>query len=166
MTQNTPVILHLLCGKVASGKSTLAGRLASAPGSVLLREDYWLSSLFGTDLRTLSDYAKYSARLRQAMAPHIVALLESGTSVVLDFPANTTENRLWMRDLIDKAQCRHQLHVLDVPDEVCKSRLRLRNMSGAHEFSVSEAEFERISRHFQPPSEEEGFNLSIHRVPG
>jgi len=34
--------LHMLCGKIASGKSTLAARLGSAPGTALLAEDTWL----------------------------------------------------------------------------------------------------------------------------
>ena len=35
--------LHLVCGKIAAGKSTLANRLANAPATVLISEDYWMS---------------------------------------------------------------------------------------------------------------------------
>lgn len=164
MFKNPPATLFMLCGKVASGKSTLADRLASAHNTVLLREDFWLSSLYGDELKTLRDYVKFSARLKQAMASHIVALLKGGTSVVLDFPANTKDDRLWMQGLIDRAECLHQLHYLDVPDELCLSRLGQRNASGEHEFSVTEHQFERIAEHFQPPSEDERFNIMVHRV--
>lgn len=162
MRKDTGPTLHLLCGKVASGKSTLAQSLASHPRSVLLSEDAWLSGLFAENLLSLADYVRCSTRLRQTIAPHIVDLLCSGTSVVLDFHANTTDSRRWMRGLIDEAGCRHQLHYLDVPDDVCKQRLKLRNASEKHEFSVTEADFDRISSHFHPPSEKEGFNLKIH----
>ena len=30
------VVLHLLCGKIAAGKSTLAGQLAAAPATILI----------------------------------------------------------------------------------------------------------------------------------
>jgi predicted kinase len=156
--------LHLLCGKVASGKSTLARRLASGCNSVILSEDALLSGLYPEELKSLADFVRFSARLRQTIAPHIVELLRGGSSVVLDFHANTRNSRLWMRDLIEKAGCQHELHFLDVPDNVCKQRLKLRNASGEHEFAVTEAEFDRISRHFHPPSAEEGFNLKIHSV--
>lgn len=96
------------------------------------------------------------------MTPHITALLQQRLSVVLDFPANTFENRQWMMGLIKAAGCQHQLHFFDIADEVCKARLSLRNAAGEHEFSVSETEFDRISSHFQPPSEDEGFDLLIH----
>jgi predicted kinase len=35
--------LHLLCGLIASGKSTLAQQLASRPLTVLISEDAWLA---------------------------------------------------------------------------------------------------------------------------
>lgn len=31
-----PATLHLLCGKIASGKSTLAAELSAAPGCVVI----------------------------------------------------------------------------------------------------------------------------------
>lgn len=153
-----------MCGKVASGKSTLADRLAGEPDTVLLREDAWLADLFGTEMKTLKDFVEYSGRLRRTIAPHVVALLKNGTTVVLDFQANTTASRLWIKELVEQAGCDHRLHVLDVPDEICKARLKQRNASGKHEFSVSEEQFDRISSHFQRPTEDEGFALEIHRV--
>lgn len=53
----------------------------------------------------------------------------------------------------------HRLHFLDVGDEVCKARLRARNEAGDHPFKTSEAEFEVISRYFDAPAVEEGFEV-------
>lgn len=158
-------MLHLICGKVASGKSTLARSLAAVPGTVLLSEDVWLKGLYSDHLETLSDYVKYSAMLRTTLEPHVVALLRAGLSVVLDFAANTVETREWMRRIYEAADCRHELHLIDVPDEICKQRLRARNAAGTHEFQVSDEQFDRISRHFQPPTDAEGFNVRLY-TPG
>src|SRR5215471_9299473 len=100
--------LYLLCGKIAAGKSTLARRLAARPATLLISEDHWTSSLFAGDLRTIDDYARFSARLRAAMGPHIVDILRQGLSIVLDFPANTISNRNWMRSLISDAAVAHE----------------------------------------------------------
>ena len=116
--------LFLLCGKIAAGKSTLAGRLAARPATLLISEDHWTANLFSDDLRTIDDYGRYSARLRDAMGPHIVDILMQGLSIVLDFPANTVSNRNWMRSLITRANVAHELHLIDVPDTICKQRLR------------------------------------------
>ncbi len=38
--------LHFLCGKIASGKSTLAQQLVRGQQAVLLSEDTWLAALY------------------------------------------------------------------------------------------------------------------------
>ena len=89
--------LYLICGKIASGKSTLARRLAERPATLLITMDHWMSLLFPTENRTIEDFVRLSARLRAAMGPHIVDILRQDLSVVLDFPVNTVILRSWMR---------------------------------------------------------------------
>ncbi|WP_050929316.1 AAA family ATPase [Aestuariivita boseongensis] len=156
-------MLHMVCGKIGAGKSTLCARLAKAEGTVRLSEDDWLAPLFGDQMRTGADYVHFAAKLRDAMTPHIQALLREGLSVVLDFPANTVEQREWMRDLLEATGADHQMHVLDVPDEICLARLRERNARGDHPFAPSEDMFHRFARNFAPPTEAEGFTVIVHR---
>ena len=113
-------ILHLLVGKICSGKSTLAASLGRSTKTVIITEDEWLSKLFGDDMHGIGDYIRYSAKLRTIMEPHLVTLLRSDLSVVLDFPANTLEMRAWMRGIYEAANCGHQLHYLVSSDEDCK----------------------------------------------
>jgi predicted kinase len=160
---HTPT-LYLLCGKIAAGKSTLARRLAARPATLLISEDHWTSNLFSDDLKTIDDYGRFSARLRAAIGPHVVEILRRGLSVVLDFPANTVSNRKWMRSLITQANVAHELHLLDVPDTICKQRLRERNQDGAHPFQVTEAEYDLFTSYFVPPGPGEGFNVVVHRT--
>lgn len=155
--------LHMICGKIAAGKSTLAARLAAAPATVLVSEDYWMSRLYEEEVKTVADYVRLSARLRKAMGGHLASLLRAGVSVVLDFPANTIANRQWMRTIFEEAGTAHRLHVLDLPDEICRARLHRRNASGTHEYVVSDAEFDAITRYFQPPTAEEGFETVVYR---
>ncbi|MBL8578802.1 MAG: ATP-binding protein [Mesorhizobium sp.] len=154
--------LYLLCGKIAAGKSTLARTLATAPSTVLISEDHWISTLYPGAVRTIDDYDLLSGRLREAMTPHILQLLRQRLSVVLDFPANTREQRSWMRSLIDQADVAHELHWLDVPDAVCKRRLQLRNVRADHPFQASEAEFDLFTSYFEPPAPSERFNVVAH----
>ena len=154
--------LYLICGKIASGKSTLARRLAERPATLLITMDHWMSLLFPTENRTIEDFVRLSARLRAAMGPHIVDILRQDLSVVLDFPANTVILRSWMRSLISEAGVAHELHVLDVPDTICKHRLRQRNADGEHPYEVSEETFEIFTSYFIPPGSDEGFNIVTH----
>lgn len=161
MIAETPT-LHMICGKIAAGKSTLARRLADAPATILISEDVWLSTLYRDEQRTVAEYARNSRRLREVMGSHIEALVRAGLSVVLDFPANTIANRQWMRGLFEKAGVAHRLHFIDMPDAVCKARLRQRNAAGTHEFTVSDAEFDEITSYFVPPSAAEGFETTVY----
>jgi predicted kinase len=156
--------LHMLCGKIAAGKSTLAAELARQPDTVLISEDFWMATLYPGEVKTIDDYSKYSARLCAAMAPHIVQLLKGGLSVVLDFQANTRSRRAWMRGIVDQSGAAHQLHHLDMSDEVCRARLHKRNAAGAHEYTVTDAEFEQFTRYFVPPGPDEGFDVVVHQV--
>jgi predicted kinase len=149
----------MLCGKIASGKSTLAGRLASELDTVRLSEDHFLSRLYPGEIATLEDYVRCSGRLRDAIGPHIEALLRAGVSVVLDFQANTPASRAWMRSLFQAAAAAHVLHYLDVADQVCLERLHSRNASGAHDYQVTDEDFAIFTSHFVPPAEAEGFNV-------
>lgn len=166
MPQNGPKTgtLHMLCGKVAAGKSTLAAELARKPGTVLIAEDEWLSTLFGDQMRSVADYVRVSDRLRSVMGPHVAMLLRAGISVVLDFPANTVGLRGWMLGILEDAGADHVLHYLDMKDDVCINRLRVRNRAGTHQFAASDAQFHQINAAFVPPSAEEGFKVVRHET--
>jgi predicted kinase len=151
--------LHLLCGKIASGKSTLAASLSETPGTMVISEDTWLAALYGDQMTSVADYVRCAGKLRLALTPHLVALLKAGVSVVLDFPANTVANRQWMMTVIRESGVPHQLHFLDVADDICKARLRARNASGEHDFAATDEQFDLITRYFVAPEEQEGFNI-------
>lgn len=151
--------LHLLCGKIASGKSTLAEELAASPGTLIISEDRWLTALYADQMRTVADYVQCAAKLKNAIKPHLISLLKNGMSVVLDFPANTPTNRAWMMDVIKESGAEHRLHYLRASDETCKARLHARNAAGAHDFSATDAQFELITRYFTEPSSDEGFKV-------
>jgi predicted kinase len=152
-------MLHLVCGKVAAGKSTLTAKLSSVPGTVLISEDHWLATLYRNEMHSMADYVRVAPRLREAMGPHVVSLLRLGVSVVLDFPANTIANRAWMRGLFERGEADHRLHFLDVPDDVCRARMHARNRAGGHDFAPTDETFAVITRYFVPPDDAEGFNV-------
>jgi predicted kinase len=155
--------LHMLCGKIAAGKSSLAAALGAAPLTVIISEDKWMSPLFGEELKEVADYVRLSARLRAAMGPHVTDLLRAGMSVVLDYPANTLANRAWMKGIAEAAGAAHRLHWLDVPDEICRARMHARNAGGAHEFAPTDAHFDLITAYFVPPTAAEGLEIVVHR---
>ena len=155
--------LIFLCGKMAAGKSTLARELVQRENAVLLVQDELLDCLFPGEITDIPGFVKCSSRLKNALGPHVCALLSKGISVVLDFPANTKAQRTWFRELFEGANAEHELHFIDASDALCKSQLNERSKdlpAGAP--WTTEAEFDAITMYFQPPSEDEGFNVVRH----
>jgi len=151
------------CGKMAAGKSTLARDLAVQENAVLLVQDEFLNALFPGEITDIPGFVKYSSRLKNALTPHVCALLSKGISVVLDFPGNTKVQRGWFRELIERANVEHELHFVDASDAFCKRQLRERS-TGLHAGTpwTRDADFEAITAYFQPPSEDENFNVVRH----
>eukprot|EP01133_Synstelium_polycarpum_P020416 gene20416-24498_t len=78
---STAPTLHLVCGKIASGKSTLTARLAQAPRTARISEDSLLAQLYPGQIASLADYVACAARLRAAIAPLALQMLQAGVSV-------------------------------------------------------------------------------------
>lgn len=154
--------LHLMCGKIASGKSTLAKSLANQHRAILLSEDRWISRLYPGEVQTVTDYVRCAKRIRDVLEPLVIDLLGAGLDVVLDFPANTLADREWLRGLADAAGSAHCLHYLDVDDDTCRTRLHARNERGAHDFAATDAEFDLITGYFRVPEEVEGLVIVRH----
>jgi len=150
---------------MAAGKSTLAREMAQREHAVLLVQDELLDSLYPGEIIDIPEFVKYSSRLKKALAPHIGALLSKGITVVLDFPGNTKAQRAWFRDLFERSNVDHELHFIDASDAVAKSQLKKRSKhlpTGSP--WTTEAEFDAINLYFEPPSQDEGFNVVRHEL--
>lgn len=156
--------LLFFCGKMAAGKSTLSRELATREHALLLVEDEFLERLYPGQIADLAAYATYTSRIRDALAPHIRALLAMGVSVVLDFPGNTRRQRAWFRHLLDDVPgAGHELHFIDASDALCLRQLkhRSRDLPPGSQWT-SEAEFQAVTAYFEPPTDEEGFHVVRH----
>ncbi|MEA5598036.1 ATP-binding protein [Rivularia sp. UHCC 0363] len=161
---NKKPTLHFFCGKMASGKSTLARSIAEENNAVLIAEDDWLSKLYPEEINDFDDYLKYSPRLKAILVQHIQYLLLQGISIVLDFPGNTPKQRNWFRSIFDSVQANHLLHYVAASDELCKQQLKMRSQEKSEGSAfTTDAEFEAVTKYFQPPTPEEKFNIKTYQ---
>ena len=58
---------------------------------------------------------------------------------------------------VEEAGASHQLHFLDVADEVCRARMHARSASGGD--GVTDAEFDYVTSFFVRPDPSEGFKV-------
>ncbi|MBW4658730.1 MAG: ATP-binding protein [Drouetiella hepatica Uher 2000/2452] len=157
----TDPVLHFFCGKMASGKTTLSKKLASDHSAILISEDIWLSKLYPIEISTFDDYLKYSSRLKPVVSQHVQDILAQGISVVLDFPGNVPSQRQWFRSIFEAARVNHVLHHIVASDSLCKAQLHKRNAEQPEgSMIMSEEEFDHITAYFQPPTDDEDFNVT------
>lgn len=156
----TPGTLTLFTGKMGAGKTTCSKLLAAQHHAVRLSEDEWLAAVYPDQIKTLKDYLVYSNRLKPQMKKLVQSMLTVGTNVVMDFPGNTRQQRSWLKNLADEVNATHQLVFLDVPDGVCLQRIEQRRNNQPERAATDTAEvFHQVSRFFEPPDEDEGFDV-------
>lgn len=155
--------LFFFCGKMASGKSTLARQLAERGQAMLFEQDHWIETLFPNQIVNVATYIEYSGRINRLIAPIVADVLSRGVPVVMDFPGNTRSQRAWFRSIIDAAGVAHELHYLDTPDAICKAQLKARSahLPPGTKWTTDE-DFELIASHFRAPEPDEAFNIVMH----
>ena len=154
--------LIFFCGKMGAGKSTKSQELAHQYGAILLSEDEWLSSIYPEEIKSFKDYINYSSRLKPLLQRHVQSILNSGVSVVMDFPGNTENQRAWFKVIFSEHDIPHKLVYLETSDQLCLKQLEQRRKSHPERAHFdTEDVFLQVSSYFQPPSEEEGFNIEL-----
>jgi hypothetical protein len=167
-----PLILVVM-GRVGTGKSTIAKRLASELDRPVFSSDETRKRLAGVPLtqRTPSELrAKiYSARMTQKTYRTLLEdgfaaigscsrgrrprLLQPHNGVILDATFSTRALRKFLRDECKKANVPIQFIELEVgPDEI-KNRLKLRDEKTAETSDARLEDFEKLNTTYQPPSE-------------
>lgn len=157
-------VLHFLCGRAGSGKTTLARRIAQDRQAVLICEDQWLARLFD-GASNLTEYLERRGRIRKLLIEHVPQMLLAGHDVVCDFGGNTVRDRAWVRSVYTSAGASHELHYIIADESLCRQRIRERNRTkpeGIYWGDVSDELFDAVNAYFQPPTSDEQFTVVEH----
>jgi len=159
---NTKGTLIFFCGKMGSGKTTLSRKVAAQMQAILLSEDEWLKTLYADEIENLEDYIKYSSRLKPLLKTHVQNILSSGISVVMDFPGNTEKQRAWFKEIYTEYGFPHKLIYLEASDGLCLKQIKMRRKTHPDRAQFdTEAVFHHVTGYFQPPLEQECFNVEV-----
>jgi len=154
--------LIFFCGKMGSGKSTLSREITSTENAILISEDEWLREIYPTEIVNFEDYLKYSSRLKLIIKPHVQSILNSGVSVVMDFPGNTEKQRIWFKEIYTEHGSPHKLIYIKVSDNLCMQQIKKRVKENPERAQFdTEDVFHQVTSYFEPPSEHESFVIEI-----
>ncbi|MEA1890024.1 MAG: ATP-binding protein [Pseudomonadota bacterium] len=154
--------LIFFSGKMGAGKSTKSKQISQERNAVLISEDEWLSKLYPNQITSFDDYIHYSSLLKPLVKSHVLDILKTGTSVVMDFPANTVKQRMWFKELITEANAPNELIYLNVSNDICLRQIEKRHLEQPERAIYdTESMFIEVTKYFQEPYQSEGFNLQV-----
>lgn len=155
--------LIFFCGKMGAGKTSLSIRLAEERNGVLISEDEWLSQLYPNQISNFDDYIKFSTQLKPLVKSHVQNILATGTTVVMDFPANTRSQREWFKKLFSEIKAPYEFIYLKASNELCLRHIAMRAKEQPERapFDTEEV-FLKVTRYFEEPRETE--NLSVNEI--
>lgn len=154
--------LIFFCGKMGAGKSTNSKIMTQARNAVLISEDEWLSSLYPNQIISFDDYIKLSAQLKPLLKTHVQNILNAGVNVVMDFPANTKNQRKWFTNLVLEVEAKSELIYLKVNDELCLKQIAKRRVEEpAREKFDTEEMFYHVTKYFEEPDASEVTSFKV-----
>ncbi len=146
--------LYLLCGKVGSGKSTIAKFLSENYGVIHFSADDFMLKLFGE----IEDREVFNQKLNATkdLIYEICDKLLDKNNIVLDFGFWTKQER---NDLIKRFPKHNVVLIYNkINDEEILNRISKRNSNlKENEYFMDEATFRFLSSLFEEPDETEKF---------
>ena len=115
----------LVCGRICSGKSTYAKKLAKEIGAVLLSVDEITLALFGQHIGT--NHNEMVEKTELYLLKKAVELISVGVDVIFDWGFWTREERWFVSKYYADLGIKTEWHYIDVTDEVWHKNLTKRN---------------------------------------
>ena len=152
--------LIFFCGKMGAGKTSMSLSLTEENNAVLISEDDWLSKIYANQITDFGEYLRCSRQIKPLVKSLVQSILCTGTSVVMDFPANTSSQRDWFRSLFSEVEAPHEMIYLEASNEVCLSHIANRKIEQPNRASFDTEEvFLQGTQYFEEPKESEKLNV-------
>lgn len=146
--------IYLICGKICSGKSYYAARLAREKNAVILSCDE-LSKLFG-ESGLGEDHDAIMVKVKQYLLQKARDILACGTDVILEWGFWIKEERTVMEQKLQEWQIAHEWHYLDISEECLKKHIEKRNANpGPSDYFVDEGLLQKCLGLFEAPERSE-----------
>jgi predicted kinase len=154
MTMMNHPRLYLLVGYPGAGKTTMARIIHDHSGAIHLWADKERRAMFAHPTHAPGESRQLYNRLNEETAQ----LLAEGKSVIFDTNFNFRKDRDHLRQIAAANNAEATVVWVSTPKEIAKQRaVHDRQLRNGYEFVLPESEFERMSRHLQPPAPDEAY---------
>lgn len=147
----------LICGKIGSGKTTYAEKLAKEENAVIITQDELMLELFGAELYTddRKSYEVYCARVEEYVKRKAGEAAKAGATVICENGFWSRSERNELRKLYAGMDVCCELHYIDTPEEQRLINVQKRNRavrSGESGFVLTN---EEVNHFFETPDKDE-----------
>lgn len=153
---NTPKVI-MTCGKICSGKSTYARKLRLEYNAVILSVDDITLALLGSEAGDKLD--EYVEKLEAYFFEKSVEIIETGTSVILEWGFWQKSERDHARSFYKEHGIDCELHYLNISDDEWERRIKKRNADitegRINAYPVDEELKAKFGKLFEPPEPNE-----------
>ena len=151
--------VHMICGPVGAGKTTYGRALAAERDAIFFCLDEWMAALFMMDAPVPLTF-EWAFERTQRCERQIWAIarqvLGRGVDIVLELGFFKREQRARTRALVAETGAPLEVHVLDVPRDLRRERVRARNQGTAtYTIEVDDTTFEWAESFYEPLDDDE-----------
>jgi len=166
-------MIHLICGPIGAGKTTIAHKISEDCGAIRFSEDEWLNILFIPDApntlleQPMEEIALWASekylRCRRQIWHICQQLLTQEIPIVLDGAAANKEQRDEIRKKAIENNVGFQLHYVTSDKNTRKKRVFERNIEKGKTYSIEVTEdmFNKMEIFFEAPKDEELIGAEI-----
>lgn len=153
--------IHLVCGYMGFGKTTLAKKLAAELPAVRLTHDEFMRDLFERNLPE-EQFRHYFVQVTELMWKLCGEICKAGGNVVMDMgfwsKSDRAEAFAKAKSLADKVV----FHVLECDLATAKARVLRRTEEDMEALVVDENCFNKFLERYEPASLDEGFEMCFY----
>jgi predicted kinase len=151
--------IHLLCGRIGSGKTTFAKKLEREIAAIRFTHDEWMVRLYGPNPPE-ERFGEYWVRIERLIWETAEAFVRTGSDVILDFGFWTRESRDMARDRALVAGAEAKLYKMFCPRPIALERTLKRSANPPGDsLWIDRAAYEKLDVLFEPMQDDEEFVL-------
>jgi predicted kinase/antitoxin (DNA-binding transcriptional repressor) of toxin-antitoxin stability system len=155
-------IVHLMCGLVGAGKTTLARQLAAELPGLRFSRDEWMIRLYGLSYDD-PRYVEHLDPCTELIWDVAVEALRLGVNVILDWNHWSRQRRAEALARARTAGFDAVVHFLDVPIDTAMRRTRHRSSTRpADAHRIDGAAVQHFAMIFEQPADDEGLHIVRH----
>ena len=147
-------VVHLICGKICSGKTFFCQQLVKETGAVVLSCDEVMLAILGEYLG--DEHEKYTQRTEIWLLQKSLEILQTGIDVILEWGPWTRAGRDRLRDFYASHGVEYETHAICVDDNEWHRRIEKRNHSARNgAYLVDEGLLNKFLSRYEEPGPDE-----------